>query len=141
MNAHVAGICFMAADQPAGGSSEGSFGTDQPVLGGSPTRCYWEKSYCATVYFDDTVETDEYAPAYRYGTDCCNRHRASGGGFESLEAELRDGWDAARRTSILSGTAAGKLDWDRARHAVRDGWNAAQRLVAGKNPPGTGGGA
>jgi hypothetical protein len=88
-------------------------------------RVYFEKSYCPEVFFDDTVETDEYAPAFRYGADCRRRLAAVHATFESAEPDLARNWDNARGTSILAGTPAGLLDWQRARYAVRDGWNQA----------------
>jgi len=86
---------------------------------------YLEKNYHIAVYFDDTVETDEYAPAFQFGIDCHRRLGDANATFESAEPELCQNWDIARGTSILAGTPAGLLDWERARHAVRGGWNHA----------------
>ncbi len=114
--------------------SEHGFDSQAPSPGSYPARSklvassasvYLEKSYHTAVYFDDTVETDEYAPAFQYGADCHTRLSHAHDTFESAEPELSRNWDLARSTSILAGIPAGMLEWHRARHAVRDGWNHA----------------
>ena len=76
---------------------------------------------------------DDYRPAYRYGLS--SRDQYSGKSFDTIESDLRTGWDRARGDSRMS--------WDEARGAVRHAFDRTiqlkeEQLRASKQPVKTG---
>jgi hypothetical protein len=77
---------------------------------------YWSENYAARPYADPKVAYDQYAPAYRYGWESYGtRGGTNGQTFESVEGDLRRGWEQAK--------GASHLGWDKAMTASRDAWN------------------
>ncbi len=80
---------------------------------------YWRGEYVNRPYVDKQYSYEsDYAPAYTYG----NTVRTQYGDRrwdDSLEAEVRQGWDAAREKS--------RLEWAQARDAVRDAYDRSDR--------------
>src|SRR4249919_1340038 len=64
---------------------------------------------------------------YLYGWESFGTRGAKGGTFESVEADLNQGWDKAKGTS--------RLAWDRAKDASRDAWNRVQLAARGPAIP------
>ncbi len=76
---------------------------------------YWRENYSARPYYSAEYDYDnDYAPAYAYGSEARARH-GSRQWDDSLEADLRQGWESARAKS--------RLTWEKAKDAVRDAWN------------------
>jgi hypothetical protein len=63
-----------------------------------------------------------YAPAYQYGASIHDKY-----GYrqwdDSMEAEVRDGWNASKNAANMS--------YENAREAIRDAWHAAERAMPG----------
>ncbi len=79
---------------------------------------YWRESFPTRGNVDRSVEFEEYAPAYQYGWETFGRQPTTHSKFDTIEADLRHGWDKAKGTS--------RLTWDQARDASRDAWNRVQ---------------
>jgi len=80
---------------------------------------YWRNEYANRPYIDRSYDYDnDYAPAYAYG----NSVRAQYGDRrwdDSLEADIRQGWEAAKDKS--------RLKWEQAKDAVRDAFDRSDR--------------
>lgn len=70
---------------------------------------------------------DDYQPAYRYGTQGRTRY-GERDWDDSMENEMRDGWEKAKGTS--------RLTWERAKAAVRDAFDSHDQY-RGQRDPGT----
>lgn len=80
---------------------------------------YWRNEYVNRPYYSKDYDYDtDYLPAYTYGTDARTRY-AGRQWDDSLEADLRQGWETAKAKS--------RLTWEKAKDAVRDAWNRSDR--------------
>ena len=79
---------------------------------------YWESAHATRPYYDSNFTYDDYNPAYAYGDDVRARH-VGRKWDDSLESEVRDGWDAAKAKS--------RLTWEQAKDAVRDAFDRSDR--------------
>ena len=80
---------------------------------------YWRNEYKTRPYFRSTYNFDtDYAPAYAYGSDA-RTHYVGRQWDQSLENDLRMGWDKVKTKS--------RLTWDEAMGAVRDAWERDDR--------------
>ena len=92
-----------------------------------PTRedAYWRENYDTRPYVDSGASYDDYGPAYGYGVSSYGTF--AGRPFDTVEGDLRRGWESARGKS--------RLGWDRAKSATRDAWNrvgdSAERALPG----------
>ena len=86
---------------------------------------YWRENSATTEYFgrsrdlySDVNYDRDYQHAYRVGYE--NRHNyPKDSTFESVEAELRAKWEAAKGQS--------RLTWEQAKLAAKDAWHKATR--------------
>lgn len=79
---------------------------------------YWRTEYAARPYYDRAYTYEDYAPAYAYGTEMRSTH-ANRVWDDTLEADMRQGWEAAKAKS--------RLGWDKAKAAVRDAFDRSDR--------------
>lgn len=80
---------------------------------------YWRSEYSKRPYYQSTYDYDtDYQPAYLYGTSARMQH-AGRDWDDSLESDLRQGWDNTKHTS--------RLTWENAKDAVKDAWNRSDR--------------
>lgn len=63
---------------------------------------------------------DDYAPAYRHGSQAAGDSRYEGRHWDEVEPALRSSWEAR----------GGASAWDRMKAAVRHGW---ERIVRGES--------
>lgn len=87
----------------------------------SADDAYWRENYRSRGYSDPNRTYDEYAPAYRYGSEARDRYR--GRDYNEVENDLERGWDRAKGES--------KLGWQEAKGAVRDAWHRVERAMPG----------
>ena len=80
---------------------------------------YWRDNYSSRPYVTAGSNYDEYAPAYRYGTDAYSKY--PGRLFDEVEPDLSRDWATARGNS--------SLEWERAKHATRDAWQRVSDTV------------
>lgn len=79
---------------------------------------YWQSTYTTRPYYDSSYSYDDYAPAYAYGDDV--RAKYAGRRWDdSLEADVRQGWESAKAKS--------RLTWEKAKDAVRDAFDRSDR--------------
>lgn len=80
---------------------------------------YWREHHTTRPYYKSAYDYEtDYAPAYAYGSSA--RARLHNGQWDdSVEAELREGWEKAKSKS--------RLAWDDAKAAVRDAWDRDDR--------------
>lgn len=88
-----------------GGSSMGSTDDDDYY------RNHWTSNYAAT-----GSSYDDYAPAYRYGTEMRGNSRFQSRQWDDVEPELRSDWDTRYGSS-------GGSTWEKMKAAVRHGWD------------------
>lgn len=80
---------------------------------------YWSEHYKTRPYYESTYDYEtDYAPAYAYGSEARVRH-ANREWDDSLETDLREGWEKAKNKS--------RLGWEKAKAAVRDAWDRDER--------------
>ncbi len=79
---------------------------------------YWQTEYTKRPYFDSNYTYDDYAPAYAYG-DSVRAQHADRRWDDSLEADVRHGWEATKAKS--------RLTWEQAKDAVRDAFDRTDR--------------
>lgn len=80
---------------------------------------YWSTTYNTRPYYKSEYDyTTDYAPAYSYGSEARARY-ADRNWDDSLEADLRQGWENAKAKS--------RLTWENAKDAVRDAWDRDDR--------------
>jgi hypothetical protein len=72
----------------------------------------FEQIWHTMPYYEDGMDWDDYAPAYRYGIG--QYHGGESRTFQAAEPELERGWPSARGGS--------RLDWAQAREAVAHVW-------------------
>lgn len=76
---------------------------------------YWRENYASRPYYSADYDYDtDYAPAYSYGSESRARY-GNRAWDDSLESDLKQGWEAAKAKS--------RLTWEKAKDAVRDAWN------------------
>ena len=80
---------------------------------------YWRGAYASRPYYDSRYdyETDS-APAYAYGNTIRGQY-ADRPWNDSLEADVREGWEATKAKS--------RLTWEEAKDAVRDAFGRSDR--------------
>ena len=79
---------------------------------------YWQAEYSNRPYYNKEYTYQDYAPAYEYG----DRVRAEQGARawdDSLESDVRQGWEATKANS--------RLAWEDAKDAVRDAFDRSDR--------------
>lgn len=74
---------------------------------------YWRDNYASRPYVASGTVYDDYAPAYRYGSEAYSRY--PGRSFDEVEADLGRDWHTTRGSS--------SLEWEHAKHATRDAWH------------------
>lgn len=80
---------------------------------------YWRNEYKTRPYYRPTYSYDtDYAPAFAYGSDA-RTHYVGRQWDQSLENDLRMGWDKVKARS--------RLTWDEAKGAVQDAWQRDDR--------------
>lgn len=80
---------------------------------------YWRGEYANRPYADSQYDYDtDYAPAYAYG-DSVRAQYGDRRWDDSLEADIRQGWENAKDKS--------RLKWEQAKDAVRDAFDRSDR--------------
>lgn len=80
---------------------------------------YWRNEHSSRPYVNkDYSYEDDYQPAYLYGTEARSQH-AGREWDDSLEADLKQGWETTKGKS--------RLAWEDAKDAVRDAWDRSDR--------------
>ena len=80
---------------------------------------YWRSEYQNRPYADSQYTYDnDYAPAFAYGTNVRSQY-AGRAWDDSLENDIRDGWEKAKYKS--------RLTWENAKGAVRDAFDRTDR--------------
>lgn len=74
-------------------------------------RNHWSSNYAST-----GSSYDDYAPAYRYGTEMHRNSRFQNRRWDEVEPELRSDWDTRYGSS-------GGSTWEKMKAAVRHGWD------------------
>lgn len=87
----------------------------------SQEEAYWREHFVNRPYAGNGSSFDDYGPAFAYGVNAYTQY--AGRSFDSIEADLSDGWNTAR--------GASKLNWDRARGATRDAWDRVSAADGG----------
>jgi hypothetical protein len=82
-------------------------------------EAHWAANYSTRPYVEAGEDYDDYAPAYLYGI--YYYHSNPERQFDSSEADLSNGWDAARGDS--------PLDWRKAKPAVEEAWYQVRDLA------------
>jgi hypothetical protein len=77
---------------------------------------YWRGAFRTRPYSTTESTYDDWRPAYKYGYECAVRYEGRDWD-DTLEEELRTGWDAR------AGHRDREWSWKRAKDAVRDAWN------------------
>ena len=80
---------------------------------------YWRGAYASRPYYDSRYDYGtDYAPAYAYGNTIRGQY-ADRPWNDSLEADVREGWEATKAKS--------RLTWEEAKDAVRDAFGRSDR--------------
>lgn len=95
---------------------------DAAAAGEDALEAQFKPGLAQAPYYSAGRHWDDYAPAYRYGRDCRQRH--AGRRFDEIATQLEHGWEAARAQS--------RLGWVEARGAVEEAW---ERATADNDPP------
>lgn len=85
---------------------------------------YWRDNYASRPYIASGTVYDDYAPAYRYGTEAYTRY--PGRSFDEVEADLGRDWNTTRGKS--------SLEWEHAKHATRDAWQRVSDTIERATP-------
>ncbi len=137
---HPVGTGLGAAGGAAAGAAVGSlFGPIGTLVGGAvgaigggaagktvaegidPTgeADYWQGEYRNRAYYDSRFDYEtDYGPAYAYGSSVRNQY-AGRKWDDSLEADIRQGWESAKAKS--------RMTWEEAKDAVRDAFDRTDR--------------
>jgi hypothetical protein len=86
---------------------------------------YWKDNYSKRPYADAKVTQDDFAPAYRYGWESFASHGGDEKTFDTVEPDLRRGWEKAKGSS--------QLGWEQAKAASRDAWDRVDGANRGDN--------
>jgi hypothetical protein len=73
---------------------------------------YWRDQYPQRDYYEEELDYEEVAPAYRYGWESRVEHPDRQ--WDDVEPELERSWTSRRGQS--------SLEWDRASRPTRDAW-------------------
>lgn len=86
----------------------------------TPDDIYWRESYVREPYYNSAYTYEDYAPAYRFGSQLRSR---SGVQIwdEQQQLVLRDEWEASRGTS--------RMTWEEARSPSRAAWERSGRAT------------
>ena len=80
---------------------------------------YWRSTYNSRPYYNSQYDYDtDYAPAYAYGNTVRSQY-AGRTWDDSLEADIKQGWEATKAKS--------RLTWEQAKDAVRDAFDRSDR--------------
>lgn len=80
---------------------------------------YWRNEYQSRPYANAEFDYDnDYAPAYAYGTSARSEY-ANRAWDDSLESDIRNGWEKVKGKS--------RLTWEQAKHATRDAFDRTDR--------------
>jgi hypothetical protein len=80
---------------------------------------YWRETYSTRPYYNSSYDYEsDYSPAYAYGSEARARY-GSRQWDDTIESDLRQGWDKAKMKS--------RLAWEDAKDAVRDAWDRDDR--------------
>lgn len=80
---------------------------------------YWRDAHQARPYYNSSYDYDnDYAPAYAYGNTVRSQY-AGRQWDDSLESDIRQGWEATKAKS--------RLTWEQAKDAVRDAFDRSDR--------------
>lgn len=80
---------------------------------------YWKSTYSTRPYYNSGYDYDtDYAPAYAYGTEARTTY-AGRKWDDSLENDLRTGWEKAKGKS--------RMAWEDAKASIRDAWDRSDR--------------
>lgn len=79
---------------------------------------YWQGEYTKRPYFNSDYTYDDYGPAYSYG-DSVRAQYGDRQWDDSMEADVRQGWESAKAKS--------RLTWEHAKDAVRDAFDRSDR--------------
>jgi phage tail tape-measure protein len=82
---------------------------------------YWREEYPNRDYYDEQVDYDTVAPAYRHGWE--SRARYADRTWGEVEPELQRTWESTPSSRDLA--------WERARQASRDAWDRVERAMPG----------
>jgi hypothetical protein len=83
---------------------------------------YWSQNYANEPYYDRQYSYDDYAPAYRLGSEA-RSGRYSGQSWDQAQSGLEKDWESYRGNSRLS--------WNSAQLAARAAWNRSDRSMDG----------
>jgi len=83
---------------------------------------FWREQYPTRDYYDDDVQYDVYAPAYRHGWE--SRAKYQDRSWAEVEPQLQKDWETRRSTDS-------DLRWEKARRASRDAWDRIERALPG----------
>ena len=80
---------------------------------------YWRDNYTSRPYYNSQYDYEaDYAPAYLYGNSVRSQY-AGREWDDSLEADVRQGWETTKAKS--------RLTWEEAKDAVRDAFDRSDR--------------
>ena len=79
---------------------------------------YWQGEYSKRPYYNSSYTYDDYSPAYRYGDEVRTKY-VGRSWDDSLESDVRQGWESAKANS--------RLKWEEAKDAVRDAFDRSDR--------------
>ena len=85
---------------------------------------YWRDEYSNREYYDENIDFEEVAPAYRYGWE--SRAAYHDRPWHEVEPELERGWAMQRGES--------SLEWDRARRPAREAWDRISESMRQDKP-------
>jgi hypothetical protein len=88
----------------------GGVGASSSSLGDDEFRSDWDRNYSSL-----GGSYDDYAPAYRYGSE--SRSKYANRNWDDVETDLRSDWDSRYNTSGEPST------WEKFKNAVRRGWD------------------
>ena len=126
----AAGAAIGTAGGPAGivagtavGAIAGGLAGSAVAEGANPTfdDTYWRDQHAREPYYNRAYGYDDYAPAYRVGTEGPSRFR--GKRFDEVEPELQRSYDTMRGKS--------RMAWEEAKAAVRAAWDRVERAMPG----------
>lgn len=122
----VAGPAGLAIGAAAGGALGAVVGNRAAeAADGREDLGHFQQIFRTMPYYVDGYDWHDYAPAYRYGLESCQR--GHGASLEQVESQLQGGWEAAAHFGS-------RLDWTRARPAIEHAWRCLGEAQA-KAPP------
>jgi uncharacterized protein (TIGR02271 family) len=79
-------------------------------------RSHWDTNYSNVSSTQGNYE--DYAPAYRYGSEAAGSEQHRGRRFEEVEPQLRSDWESRN-----AGSTDNRSTWDKVKGQVRYGWD------------------